>query len=176
MQSNKRAHTPTPWEDQFEWHRMTRATKADCAVMHFNKYTHTHTHTFWTLRTSANLSALGQKARQVACGDVLRRVIGAVFCRRYGKNLADYFHPWGLYGVAVSDGVEIMALAATLVLENGCTFLSYDGANALNSIYRHRFLPALAEIVPSVVPTHQTCTHGNPKTPVCMRWRAFGSG
>ena len=33
---------------------------------------------FWTLHTSANLSALGQKARPVACGDVLRRVIGAV--------------------------------------------------------------------------------------------------
>ena len=29
---------------------------------------------------------------------------------------------------------------------------TYDGANAFNSIYRHRFLPALAEIVPSVVP------------------------
>ena len=37
---------------------------------------------FWTLYTSATLSALGRKARPVACGDVLRRVIGAVFCRR----------------------------------------------------------------------------------------------
>ena len=36
--------------------------------------------------------------------------------------------------------------------EEGCTILSYDGANAFNSIYRHRFLSALAEIVPSVVP------------------------
>ena len=50
---------------------------------------------FWTLHTSANLSALGQKARLVACGDVLRRVIGAVFCRRYGRKLADYYQPWG---------------------------------------------------------------------------------
>ena len=107
---------------------------------------------FWTLHTSANLSALGQKARPVACGDVLRRVIGAVFCRRYGRKLADYFQPWGQYGVAVSGGVEIMALTATLGFEEGCTILSYDGANAFNSIYRHRFLPALAEIVPSVVP------------------------
>ena len=107
---------------------------------------------FWTLHTSANLSALGQKARPVACGDVLRRVIGAVFCRRYGRKLADYFQPWGQYGVAVSGGVEIMALTAALGFEEGCTILSYDGANAFNSIYRHRFLPALAEIVPSVVP------------------------
>ena len=48
---------------------------------------------FWTLHTSTNISALGQKARPVACGDVLRRVIGAVFCRRYGRKLADYFQP-----------------------------------------------------------------------------------
>ena len=48
---------------------------------------------FWTLHTSANLSALVKKAGPVACGDVLRRVIGAVFCRRYGRKLADYSHP-----------------------------------------------------------------------------------
>ena len=87
----------------------------------------------------------------MACGDALRRVIDAVFCRRCGRKLADYFQPWGQYGVAVSGGVDIMALTATLGFEEGCTILSYDGANAFNSIYRHRFLPALAEIVPSVV-------------------------
>ena len=110
--------------------------------MQFNKHTHTHTHTH----------TLGQKARPVACGDVLRNVIGAVFCRRYGRKLADYFKPWGQYGVAVSGGVEVMAFIAILGFEEGCTILSYDGANAFNSICRHRFLPALAEIVPSVVP------------------------
>ena len=35
--------------------------------------------------------------------------------------------------------------------DEGCTILPYDEANAFNSIYRHRFLSALAEIVPSVV-------------------------
>ena len=105
---------------------------------------------FWKLHTSANLSALGQNARRVACGDVLRRVIGAVFCRRYGRKLADYFQPWGQYGVAVSVGVAIMAFTATLGFEEGCTILSYDGANAFNSIHRHRFPPTLAEIVVSV--------------------------
>ena len=35
----------------------------------------------WTLHTSANLSALGQKAGPAAYGDVLQRGIGAVFCR-----------------------------------------------------------------------------------------------
>ena len=107
---------------------------------------------FWTLHTSANISVLGQKARSVAFGDVLRRVIGAVFWRRYGRKPADYFQPWGQYGVAVSGKAEIMALTATLGFEEGCTILSGDGANAFNSTYRHRFLPALADIVPSVVP------------------------
>ena len=69
---------------------------------------------FWTLHTRPNLFALEQKARPVECSDVLRRVIGAVFCRRYGRKLADYFQPWGQYGVAVSGGVEIMAFTATL--------------------------------------------------------------
>ena len=79
----------------------------------------------WTLHTSANLSALRQKARRpVACGDILRRVVGAVFCRPYSRKLADYFQPWGQYGVAVSGGVEIMALTATLGFEEGCTILS----------------------------------------------------
>ena len=34
-----------PWEDQCEWHRMTRMTGPDCAVMCnlINTYTHTHT-------------------------------------------------------------------------------------------------------------------------------------
>ena len=58
-----------------------------------------------------------------------------------------------------------MAFTATLGFEEACTILSYDGANAFNSIYRHRFLPAVAEMVPSTQwsPTHQTCTHGNPQ-------------
>ena len=45
-----------------------------------------------------------------------------------------------------------MALTATLDFEEGCTILSYDGANAFNTIYRHKFLSAIAETVLSVVP------------------------
>ena len=132
---------------------------------------------FWALHTSANLSALGQKVRPVVCGDVLRRVIGVVFCRRYGRKLADYFQPWGQYGVAVSSGVEIVALKATLGFEEGCTIVSYDGANAFDNIYHHRFLSALAEIVPSVVPyASKLVRTGTPKTPVCIRGRTFGCG
>ena len=47
---NTNTHTHTlipPWEDQREWHRMTRMTTPDCAVMCslINTHTHTHTHT-----------------------------------------------------------------------------------------------------------------------------------
>ena len=31
--NGKKTHTHTPWEDQREWHRMTRMTRPDCAVM-----------------------------------------------------------------------------------------------------------------------------------------------
>ena len=49
---NKYTHTHThtsiidpPWEDQCEWHRMTRMTGPDCAVMCNLINTHTHAHT-----------------------------------------------------------------------------------------------------------------------------------
>ena len=47
----RKAHTHTPpWEDQCEWHRMTRMTGPDCAVMcnFINTHTHTHTHIIWS--------------------------------------------------------------------------------------------------------------------------------
>ena len=102
---------------------------------------------FWTLQTSANLSTLRQNARPVACGDVL-----TLFSTADGRKLVDYFQPWGPYGAAVSGRVEIMALIVPLSFEEGCTILSYDRGNAFNSIYRDRFLPALTEIVPTVIP------------------------
>ena len=49
--TNTHTHTHTqvslipPWEDQCEWHRMTRMTGPDCAVMCNLINTHTHTHT-----------------------------------------------------------------------------------------------------------------------------------
>lgn len=36
--------------------------------------------------------------------------------------------------------------------QEGCTTLLYDGTNVLNSVCCYRFLRALAEIVPTVVP------------------------
>ena len=45
-----------------------------------------------------------------------------------------------------------MALTVPLSFKEGCTILSYDRVNAFNSICRDRFLPALTEIVPTVIP------------------------
>ena len=59
---------------------------------------------------SASLSALGKNARPVSCDDALRRVMGAIFCRRYGKKLADYFQSWSHYGVAVSGAYSNIGL------------------------------------------------------------------
>ena len=55
-----------------------------------------------------------------------------------------------------------MALTVPMGFEEGCTILSYDGVNAFNSIYRRRFLPALAEIVPTVVPYAPKLYAGEP--------------
>ena len=45
VQLNKYKYTHTHKQDQCEWHRMTRMTGPDCAVMCNLKNTHTHTHT-----------------------------------------------------------------------------------------------------------------------------------
>ena len=39
------SHTHTHTQDQCEWHRMTRMTRPDCAIMCNLINTHTHTHT-----------------------------------------------------------------------------------------------------------------------------------
>ena len=56
----KRTDTHTlipPWEDQCEWHRMTRMTGPDCAVMCNLINTHTHTHTHFPSACSQNGAA-----------------------------------------------------------------------------------------------------------------------
>ena len=51
-----------------------------------------------------------------------------------------------------------MALTATMGFEEADTILSYYGANDFNSMYRHRFLPALAEIAPKTLKEVRTNT------------------
>lgn len=80
--------------------------------------------------------------------DTPRRTTGVTFCRQYGSQLAKLFESHrGQHGVAVRGGVEIMALAAKLACEEGCTAPSFGGTHALSNMYRHRTLPTLAEIV-----------------------------
>ena len=43
-----------PWEDQCEWHRMTRMTGPDCAVMCNLRNTHTRTHIHILRRTNTS--------------------------------------------------------------------------------------------------------------------------
>ena len=129
-----------------------------------------------TAHTSANASALGKKARQVAYGDVLRRFIGAGFNRRCDMKLTDYFQPWSQYGVAI-PGVGIMALTGTLGFDEGFTILPYDGENGSNSIYCHRFLHTLVEIVPSVVPyASNLFAQESPKRLFALDGGGFGCG
>ena len=132
---------------------------------------------FWTLHTSANLSTMRQKARPVACGDVLQRVIDAVFCRRYKRKLADYFQPWSHYGVAVSGGVYIMALTATLGFEKG---LHHSLVRRSKRLQQH--IPPHVPVgaggnrplrSPLRVKPVRTRT---PETLVCIRWRRFERG
>ena len=53
-----------PWEDQCEWHRMTRMTGPDCAVMCnlINTHTHTHTHTHNTQCVQQSMDQPGKAA------------------------------------------------------------------------------------------------------------------
>ena len=62
-------------------------------------------------------------------------------------------------------------------LEEGRTTLSFNGADAFNVIYRQRFLPALAEIVPSAAPfAANLYALEPPKFLFCIRCRGVGSG
>ncbi|CAN0541204.1 unnamed protein product, partial [Laminaria digitata] len=100
----------------------------------------------------ANLSAIGEKARPVACGDVLRRIIGGTFCKDYGQAISERFEPKGQHGVSVPGGTELMATKATVAYQQGFGILTYDAANAFNAMARRAILPALAELIPPVVP------------------------
>ena len=49
---------PCSWEDQCEWHRMTRMTGPDCAVMCDLMYIHTYIHTYMHRKSVSPLSRL----------------------------------------------------------------------------------------------------------------------
>ena len=71
-----------------------------------------------------------------------------------------------------------MAFTATLGFEEDCTILSYDGANAFNSIYIPPQVPARASGNRSLSgPLRiKVVRMGTLKAPVCTRWWRFRSG
>lgn len=105
---------------------------------------------FWTLHARANLLALGSKPRPIACGDVLRRIMGGTCCSQLGTLLADYFEAYRRSEVTVPGGVETMAMRTTLAFRGGLTTLAYDGRSAFNSLCRSSILPGVAEMARDV--------------------------
>ena len=103
---------------------------------------------FWRFFRAARLSAVGPKARPIACGDTLRRL----FCRMYtavnASRLSALFDPVGQFGVAVPGGVDKVGPTAQLVHEAGGTLIAIDGRNAFNSVSRTEVLRQAAEHIP----------------------------
>lgn len=85
---------------------------------------------FGSLYASARLTALGEKVRPVACGNVLRRIIAGTFCWRYETSLDDVCEPWCQYRVSLRGGLQVVAEQAMKDHLRGYTVLSFDGTNA----------------------------------------------
>lgn len=103
---------------------------------------------FWSLFSAARLSAVGEKARPIACGDTVRRIIGRVYCHHNKERFSKYFEAVGQYGVAAQSGAEKMGLTAQLVHEAEGTVVSIDGRNAFNALRREVMLRHLAKHAP----------------------------
>lgn len=99
---------------------------------------------FWYFYSAARLSALGEKARPIACGDTLRRLFGRMYCRSRGKRFAALFGEVGQFGVAVPGGVERVATLARMIHEANGFVLPIDSVNAFNSVDRAAILPEAA--------------------------------
>lgn len=104
----------------------------------------------WSLSATTTLTALGEKAREVPCGHVLRRIIGGGILKAFSTSLRGLCHPPSRNGVRVEGRLELVAELTMLGHQRGCTILSYDGVLAYNSIKRLKMLRALARYVLSV--------------------------
>ncbi len=105
---------------------------------------------FWRLHSAARLSAIGEKARPIACGDTLRQLFGRIYNRSQQARFASLFEAVGQFGVAVKDGVERAAAMAQLVHQEGGHLIALDGKNAFNSVSRSAILEQAAAHVPEV--------------------------
>ena len=99
---------------------------------------------FWYLHAAANLTALGEKARPIACGDTLRCLFGRLYCRSHKERFAQLLGSVAQYGVAVPAGAERLATLAQLIYDAGGVLLDIDGRNAFNEVDRAAFLPQAA--------------------------------
>lgn len=86
----------------------------------------------------------------MACGGVLRWIIGTAFYRQHWTNIDVFFESIGNFGVSDRSGGKLVAEHAMLGHHRRCTVLSYDGVNALYTTKRTRMLAALAKYLPSV--------------------------
>ena len=105
---------------------------------------------FWAFFSAARLSAVGEKARPIACGDTTRRIFGKHYCRSNQDRFSDYFEASGQYGVAAKSGAEKMGLTAQLIHEAGGIVLSIDGRNAFNALARDAMLRQTAKQAPDL--------------------------
>ena len=105
---------------------------------------------FWFFHTAARLSALGDQARPVACGDTLRRLFGRLFCRKHALRFSTLLTADGQLGVACPGGVERLATMARLVYESGGAVLAIDCRNAFNSLSRSAIMAGVAAHAPDV--------------------------
>ena len=103
---------------------------------------------FWDLFRAARLSAVGSKARPIACGDTLRRLFSRVYAAANRDRFAQLFEPVGQFGVAVSGGVDKLGLMAQLIHEAGGTLVAIDGRNAFNAVSRLAVLEQAATLIP----------------------------
>jgi hypothetical protein len=103
---------------------------------------------FWALHSAATLSALGDKARPIACGDVVRRLVSSATLDALGDRLGPALRAGGQYGVAVRSGVEHVAARARAGRECGRWTFTLDGRNAFNELRRAPMLTTAADMMP----------------------------
>ena len=114
---------------------------------------------FWQLHMAARLSAVGEKLRPIACGDTLRRIFGAIYCRTHKLKLTALFEGVHQFGVGSPNGVERLATAAQLVHQAGGVVLALDGRNAFNATSRRAIFREAAKHVPDLY-TYLTRMYG----------------
>ena len=119
---------------------------------------------FWSLHTAAKLTAVGPKARPIACGDTLRRLFAGLWCRKHRHTLVQLLSRTGQFGVGIIGGAERMACVVETIAQAGGIVLSLDAANAFNTISWAAVLKAVAAEAPALFP-YVCRVYGSSSTP-----------